>query len=119
MKQFTLTKEEFITRSMAGEVFLDKNLSRFYYDNSKEQPFRLNNVPLTTAWYIFNGQKLFTLEQPKPKIERRWKYRKDCKEGDTHETSIYVSDEYAKENRFLKDKWYKAEDCFIDVEIKG
>lgn len=115
MKPFSLTKEEFITRSMAGEVFLDKNLSRFYYDNSKKQPFRLNDVPLTAAWSIFNGQELLTVEKPKPRIERRWKWRKD-KLNCTEESYYYYSDTCTLP--FNPEGWYKAEDCFIDVEIK-
>ena len=91
MKQFTLTKEEFITRSMAGEVFISVEYgSRFHYDNTKTMPFRLGNDTLDQAWRRLDGYSLFTLEQPKPRIERRWKWRQDSK-GYTKESSyIYL-----------------------------
>ena len=115
MEPFALTKEEFITRSMAGEVFLNGN-NRLFYSVSETNPFRLNGNTLHWGWDLFDGEtKKFTLEQPKPKIERRWKYRRDT-DGITEESLSYYSDESS--NYFKKD-WYKAEDCFIDVEIKG
>lgn len=116
MNQFTLTKEEFITRAMAGEVFLHKN-NKLFYDPTKEIPFRYDIEDLDNCWSLLDGKHLFTLEQPKPCIERRWKWRKDNKEI-TNETS-YVSDNYATEQSYQQKGWYKAEDCFIDVEIKS
>ena len=115
MEPFALTKEEFITRSMAGEVFLYDN-SRLFYSVSETNPFRLEGSPLHYNWDLLDGEtKHFTLEQPKPKIERRWKYRRDT-EGITEESLSYYSDKVSGQ---FKDDWYKAEDCFIDVEIKG
>ena len=116
MEKFTLTKEEFITRSMEGEVFID-NCNRYFYDSSKSSPFRVNDSALAGAWSYFDGTvKIFALEQYKPKIERRWKYRRDCS-GHTQETDCYYTDEKAKS--VLNSLYYKAEDCFIDVEVKG
>ena len=117
MQQFTLTKEEFITRSMAGEVFISTHSNkRFYYDNKYTIPFRLNNEDLDNNWNYMDGRHTFILEQPKPKIERRWKWRKDNKHY-TEETDCYHSD--ANVSHLQGSDWYKAEKCFIDVEIKG
>ena len=118
MEPFTLTKEEFITRSMAGEVFISTHSDKkFFYDNKYNIPFRVNHEDLDNNWNYMDGKHTFTLEQPNPKIERRWKYRRD-KIGYTEETDCYYSDEKAKSvlNGML---YYKTEDCFIDVEIKG
>ena len=118
MEQFTLTKEEFITRSMKGEVFVSTHSDkRFYYDNKYTIPFRVNDEDLDNNWSYMDGRHPFILEQPKPKIERRWKYRKDTLKY-TQETNYYYTDEEAKSSQDISD-WYKAEDCFIDVEIKG
>ena len=114
MKQFTLTKEEFITRSMAGEVFVYKNY-RLFYDPYQIIPFRLNEEELDTCWKLFNGKELFTLEQPKPRIERRWKWRKDTSDY-TEETDCYHND--ANAISLIALGMYKAEDCFIDIEIR-
>lgn len=114
MQQFTLTKEEFITRTMAGDVFIHES-NKLFYDSAMTNPFRYGKNPLHYNWDLFDSNNLFTLEQPKPKIERRWKYRRDT-DGITEESLSYYSDESS--NYFKKD-WYKAEDCFIDVEIKG
>ena len=116
MELFALTKEEFITRSMAGEVFLHGN-NKLFYDNSEDNPLRYEMDSLNGNWSLLDGKtKYFTLEQPKPKIERRWKYRID-KIGYTEETDCYYTDEKAKS--VLNSLYYKAEDCFIDVEVKG
>lgn len=69
MEPFALTKEEFITRAMAGEVFLDNN-NRVFYDASEDNPFRYETNPLNGNWDLLDGKtKRFTLEQPEPKIE--------------------------------------------------
>ena len=114
MEPFTLTKEEFITRSMKGEVFLHSN-NKMFYDASENNPFRYEKEPLNGNWDFLDGKtKRFTLEQPKPKIERRWKYRRDA-DGVTEESLSYYSD---KSTGRFKSDWYKADDCFIDVELK-
>ena len=69
MNQFTLTKEEFITRAMAGEVFIHTNTdTTLFYDNTKSNPFRADQSTIVESWVYFNGKELFTLEQPKPSI---------------------------------------------------
>ena len=101
---------------MAGEVFISVDYgTRFYYDNTQTIPFRVESSPMESAWEKFDNIHLFTLEQPKPRIERRWKYRRDYIDY-TEESQCYYSEKKVK-NYFLKD-WYKLEDCFIDVEIK-
>jgi hypothetical protein len=120
-KEFTLTKEEFITRSMKGEAFIIcANGERIYYDNSKVQdtPFRINELPLRATWALFDGRTLFTLEEPEPIIERRWVWLKNIAVGYT-DTSDYLSDKYAEEWDYPKNDWYKKEDEYIDVVIKG
>ena len=115
MEPFALTKEEFITRSMEGEVFVS-NTSKFFYDTNFINPFRINEREIYSSWDLFDGEtKQFTIEQPKPRIERRWKYREN-RFGITQETNSYYSDEKAKTS--LTSSFYKAEDCYIDVEIK-
>ena len=116
MEPFALTKEEFIIRSMAGEIFICKD-STYCYDSGFIIPFRSNINTLEMGWGLFDGiTKQFTLQQPKPKIERRWKWRKDNKHY-TEETDCYHSD--VNVSHLQGSDWYKAEDCFIDVEIKG
>lgn len=115
MEPFALTKEEFITRSMAGEVFFYNN-KKVFYDSSFGNPFRYEREELNGNWDLFDGKiKIFTLGQPKPRIERRWKYRADRKDY-TIETNLYYSEEKAKSS--LDSHYYKAEDCYIDVEVK-
>lgn len=115
MEPFALTKEEFITRSMAGEVFVYNN-NKFFYNTSFTNPFRINGTGMEGSWDIFNDKtKLFTLDQSKPRIERRWKYRIDLT-GVKNETVGYYSDEKARID--LNNNYYKVEDCYIDVEIK-
>lgn len=116
MEKFALTKEEFIIRSMAGESFMHLG-NKVFYDSSKENPFRYVNDDLNGMWCLFDGKiEVFTLKQPEPKIERRWKYRKDY-DGYTEETSSYYTDEKAR--TVLGDKiWRKVEDYYIDVEVR-
>ena len=71
-KLFTLTKEEFIERSMKGEVFIHEVTgNKFFYDKSKDIPFRLNNDHLLTAWELFDkNDELFRSEKQKVTIEK-------------------------------------------------
>ena len=63
-KEFTLTKEEFITRSMAGEVFIRVGGGRrYFYDETEVNPFRLSGAPMSDAWQYMDGKTLFTLEE--------------------------------------------------------
>ena len=63
-KEFTLTKEEFITKSMAGEVFIRVSGGRrYFYDETEVNPFRLSGTPMSDAWQHMDGKTLFTLEE--------------------------------------------------------
>ena len=70
-KLFTLTKEEFIERSMKSEVFIHEVTgNKFFYDKSKDTPFRLNNYPFLTDWGLFDKDELFRSEKQKVTIEK-------------------------------------------------
>ena len=70
-----LTKEEFIRRSMNGEVF---ELDGFFYsyDSSERNPFRIDDMVLDGYWDDFNGINEFTVVEPKQKtkIVKEWMY---------------------------------------------
>ena len=114
MKTTTLTKEEFITRSMAEEVFI-YNGAKYFYDATETIPFKMNKDTLYGNWRFFDGKTVFEIEEPKSILERRWKWRKDYHMYT--EESHYLSDELAKVGEFSENGWYKVEDLYIDVEI--
>ena len=117
MQEFTLTAKEFIERSMKGEVFILKTTrGRYHYDYSKANPFRVDEDSMNYSWNHLDGIYLFTLEEPKPVIERRWKWRKDFKKYTAE--SNFIPDIYADESLYKKEDWYKVEDLYIDIEIK-
>ena len=68
-----LTKEEFIKRSMNGEVF-ELDGYKFFYDNNEKNPFRLEDEDLEDNWSQFNGINEFTVVEPKAKtkIVKEW-----------------------------------------------
>ena len=116
MTKFTLTKEEFIKRSMNGEVFIhDLYNNKYFYDDKYTNPFRFNKEALNIHWDDLNGKDLFIVENPKPIKERRWKWQKDKK--DISYISEYITDKFAKDVNMLKDGWHKRENDYIDVEI--
>ena len=120
-EHFTLTKEAFITRSMKGEVFLDSNGDKYFYDENEDNPFRFNKSAISAAWDSFNitrfgsSNELFTLEEPKPVYEDRYIWLKDY-DGYTVQ-SMHVSDKYAESRSFKEENWYKS-DMKITVKIK-
>lgn len=73
MEKVKLTKEEFIKRAMNGERFR-WNGGEFFYDNSKHNPFRLDDDALKGCWDYLNGENEFEVVQPKPKtkIVKEW-----------------------------------------------
>lgn len=73
-------------------------------------PFRVNNESMDYGWRHMDGKTIFEIVEPEPKIERRWKWRKDF-DGYTAETPNYMADIFV-------DGYYKVEDCYIDVEVK-
>lgn len=112
MKTTTLTKEEFITRSMAGEVFIN-NGSKLFYDPTKTNPFRIGDAGLGNSWSIFDGKTVFRVKAP---VERRWRWRRD-NEGFTSESN-YMTEECAVERGHTpQNGWYKVENIFIDVNV--
>ena len=75
MKQtFKLTKEEFIKRSMTGDVF-ELNGEKYYYDSNENNPFRANDMSLNGYWYYFDGINEFTLVEPEPETESWAQFR--------------------------------------------
>ena len=122
-KQFTLTKEEFITRSMKGEVFLDSNRDKYFYDENEDNPFRFNKSAISSAWDSFNitrfgsSNELFTLEEPEPVYEDRYIWLKDRK-TETEASNSYMSDNHAEKFRYKEDGWYKS-DMKITVKIES
>lgn len=73
MEKVKLTNEEFIKRAMNGERFR-WNGGEFFYDNSKLNPFRLDDDGLKGYWNYLNGENEFEVVQPKPKtkIVKEW-----------------------------------------------
>ena len=59
-----LTKEEFIKRSMAGDVF-EYIGCRYFYDATKIIPFRFDEEDLLGNWDRFDGKIEFNLVIPK------------------------------------------------------
>lgn len=114
--KITLTKDEFIVRSMAGERFRYEGRT-YHYDNSFINPFRVEEYSIGAYWGYIDGKNIFEILEPEPKIERRWKWRRNSK-GRTDETSSYLSDTYAESHNYEINGWYKIEDCYIDVEVK-
>ena len=113
-KPFTLTKEEFITRSMAGEVFIDSYNHKHYYDDTETNPFRRSNQALRDNWDSFTDGTLFTLEEPKPVFEDRWQIRKD-QEGYTLSTSNYYNLYYIDKDYKESDGYYKGPKIAVEV----
>ncbi len=52
---------------------------------------------------------------PKPK-EKRWLWLKD-RNGYTTTSDNYLTDKFAEDNNYVKDKWHKS-DMFIEVKVK-
>jgi len=115
-EQFTLTKKQFIDRSMAGDVFLDEYNNEYYYDDSCDIPFRLDKDNLNLMWARFDGKALFTLKGSGTTTERRYRWLADEAEGCTS-VSDYMSDKYVERHDFIEEGWYKKEDDYIDVAI--
>lgn len=71
-----LTKEEFIKRSIKGEVF-EFDGYKFFYDKDKTNPFRMEEQDLNGCWDYFNGETEFIVVEPEPKtkIVKEWLYK--------------------------------------------
>ena len=70
-----LTKEEFIKRSMRGEVF-ELNGYKYFYDEKEINPFRIERMGMNGSWGDFDGVNEFTVVEPKSKtkIMKEWMY---------------------------------------------
>ena len=72
-----LTKEEFIKRSMDGEVF-EFDSYKYFYDENEKNPFRFEELCMNESWGDFNGKNEFTVVEPKnktkTKIVKEWMY---------------------------------------------
>lgn len=92
-----LTKEEFIKRSMKGEVF-ELDGYKYFYDNSKNIPFRIGDVGLYGGWVAFNGINEFTVVEPKEKTKlvKEWIYLDSL--GVWHLSDNLLTDKKAKEH---------------------
>ena len=71
-----LTKEEFIKRSMNGEVF-ELYDCKYFYDEKEINPFRIQEAGITESWGDFDGVNEFKVIEPKPKtkIVKEWMYK--------------------------------------------
>ena len=114
MKRRFKTKEEFIESVMNGDVW-ELKWSKFYYDISMNNPFRVNSSPMSNTWSNVTKEE-FTLVESEPVMEKRWKMLKDC-DGYTKYTDAYYNQ--TEIDGGLKESygWYKGD--FIEVEIKG
>ena len=101
-KLFTLTKEEFIERSMKGEVFIHEVTgNKFFYDKSKDNPFRFKNNQLLTAWGLFDkNDELFRSEKQKVTIEK-WLCKNNQGDFVTTETSDIDGNGYLEKVKLL------------------
>ena len=111
MKTTTLTRKEFIERSMKGEVF-SRQGTEYYYDETETIPFRFGTSPLYGCWDNFDGETEFEIVEPEPVFERRWRYV-DHDINHSIETSYY----YPDRNPPRGEAWKKIEDDYIDVDM--
>lgn len=110
-----LTKEEFIKRSMKGEVF-ELYDCRYFYDSNKINPFRIDDVGLGGCWDNFNGINKFTVVEPKKKtkIVKEWLYKDVL--NIWHISGNLFTDEEAKE--YFDMPKYKPTGREFEVEDK-
>ena len=93
-----LTKEEFIKRSMDGEVF-EFDGCRYFYDKKEDNPFRVGFVAINNNWRYFKGETEFTVIEPKSKtkIVKEWMYLLN-ESGMWYIANILITDEEAKKH---------------------
>ena len=91
-----LTKEEFIKRSMNGEIFKHDGYC-YFYDKEENIPFRCDDSYLHGYWGYFDGINEFTVVEPnkKTKIVKEWMHLDVLKIW--HISGNLFTDEEAKE----------------------
>ena len=99
---------------MKGEVFINST-HKYFYDDTFENPFRISDSGMDISWEMLDSKTLFTLEEPEPITERRWKWLKDYPDY-THE-SEYLNDSFASASGYAEDGYYKSE-MYRDVKIR-
>ena len=94
-----LTKEEFIKRSMNGEVF-ELDGYEYFYDKDKINPFRIDECDLKGWWSYFNGKNEFTVVEPKTKtkIVKEWMYNSTGGISQWYIVDKLMTDNEAKEH---------------------
>ena len=110
-----LTKEEFIKRSMNGEVF-ELDGYKFFYNKDKTNPFRMEEQDLKGCWSYFNGETEFTVVEPEPKtkIVKEWMHKSTVGKNQWFIIDKLMTDKEAKEHfRVLK---YKPTGREFEVE---
>lgn len=119
MEKVKLTKEEFIKRAMNGERFR-WNSGEFFYDNSKHNPFRLDDEALKGCWDYLNGENEFEVVQPKPKtkIVKEYIYKTDNDYWKVCDRLMSESEakSYFTRANFFYDTIYKSTDREFEVE---
>ena len=101
-----LTKEEFIKRSMNGEVF-ELYDCKYFYDKDESNPFRLDGVDLINNWSQFDGVNKFKVVKPKAKtkIVKEWMHKSAVGDNLWFIIDKLMTDEEAK--RHFKGLKYK------------
>lgn len=119
MEKVKLTKEEFIKRAMNGERFRFKGCE-YFYDNTKQNPFRLDNDELYGNWCHFNDKNEFEVIQPKPKtiILKEYIYKTDNDYWKVCDRLMSESEakSYFTRANFFYDTIYKSTDREFEVE---
>ena len=92
-----LTKEEFIKRSMAGEVFEFDSYKYFFFFFEKN-PFRFEELGMDESWGDLNAENEFTVIEPKQKtkIVKEWMFLDVL--NIWHTSGNLFTDEEAKEH---------------------
>ena len=119
MEKVKLTKEEFIKRAMNGERFRFKDCE-YFYDNTKQNPFRLDDYELKVCWDDLNGENEFEVipQKPKTKIVKEYIYKTDNDYWKVCDRLMSESEakSYFTRANFFYDTIYKSTDREFEVE---
>jgi hypothetical protein len=119
------TPEELAERLRLGEKWEAEGYSVCYYDESRLNPYLVDNYPIAGAWCLCDGETEWTLVEPEKKYitERRWMWLRNDIVGRTAYSS-YLSDSHAFKYTYAEQGWYKAteencgQDMYIDVKVE-